>query len=117
MFEDYIDFPCSADWLEHYNNMGLTPRKPNRDRQMYKEIKEMIKQTQMQQKVLEMMFEQFNETLVMLTSILKEMHNELYAKRQLDFQDYRYKTMKYSEKSEAGEDRYEFFKIDNEQEQ
>ena len=28
--EDYIDFPCSADWLDHYHSRGLTPRSSGR---------------------------------------------------------------------------------------
>lgn len=27
---DYIDFPVSPDWLDHYHRMGLTPRSSGR---------------------------------------------------------------------------------------
>lgn len=35
MIEDMIDFPCSDDWLEHYNRIGLTPRKPIEDKKYH----------------------------------------------------------------------------------
>ncbi len=31
MTKDYIDFPCSDDWLEYYYERGLTPRKPQKN--------------------------------------------------------------------------------------
>lgn len=30
---DYIDFPCSDAWLDHYHARGLTPRSSERRRQ------------------------------------------------------------------------------------
>lgn len=38
--EDLIDFPCSADWLDHYHRQGLTPRSSGR---ADPEVKELLK--------------------------------------------------------------------------
>jgi hypothetical protein len=40
--EDYIDFPCSDNWLGYYYERGLTPRNPKPfDKKLKMKIKEL----------------------------------------------------------------------------
>lgn len=44
MQEDYIDFPCSADWLDFYHKQGLTPRssgRPDSIQQLYHKVSDL----------------------------------------------------------------------------
>lgn len=40
--KDYIDFPCSSDWLDYYHSRGLTPRSSGRADPEIKAILERI---------------------------------------------------------------------------
>lgn len=60
--EDFIDFPCSPDWLDYYHERGLTPRHSGRPdptvEALLREIAELRKQqVVMQEAVLELLKE------------------------------------------------------------
>ena len=47
--EDYIDFPCSSDWLDYYHSRGLTPRSSGR---ADPEIKAILERVEKLEKVM-----------------------------------------------------------------
>lgn len=67
MREDYIDFPCSADWLDHYHRIGLTPRGSGRADPELRRVWDHIQKIEERQLRIE-------ELLLETLNILKETH-------------------------------------------
>lgn len=81
MDNNYIDFPCSQDWLDYYAERGLTPYRSSRGSheitQVWKEIQKITKKQEELQESLIQMIERITKTEESIALMLRILNNNL----------------------------------------